>query len=259
MLGDACTADACGPRQRFSTVLFSSLPFILSFGLVAIAVSQKLWPLLSGSSNGGEGNSTSPRLPSHNYEFDSKPRRTTIPKPSLRHLAGFTFSTNIALSAVLVELILCDISNAFNPAARSLVLRITLPSLLFLLILVAPALELHSIISAAGWTFTGTRKRRLRAAWLIEIGGLACWLWLFWYLGRGLLGVYLHEESYMKDHSFSEGCLERIGIIGIALMASLAGFAAVSAVWHTLGTRNRVVCFNSIRMDMTADMTFAGH
>lgn len=239
MLSDACTADACGP-QRFSAVLFSSLPFIISFGLVATAVSQKLWPLLSGSKNGGDD---SPRLPSHNYDFDSKPsRRNSIPKPSMRHLAGFTFSTNIALSAVLVELILCDISNSLNPAARSLVLRITLPSLLFLLILVAPALELHSIISAAGWNFTGTRRRRLRMAWMIEIGGLVCWLWLFWYLGTGLLGVYLHEESYVKAHSFSEGCLERIGIIGIALMASLAGFAAVSAVWHTLGARHRAVC-----------------
>lgn len=240
MLGDTCDSDSCGPRQRFSAVLFSSLPFVVSFGLVATAVSQKLWPLLSGGSNGKRKDAASPGLPMHNYEFEPRTKKK-VPRPSVRHLSGFTFSANFALSAVLVELILCDISNALNPAARSLVLKVTLPSLLFLLILVSPALELHSIISAAGWDFGGTQKRTLRAAWLIEIAGLACWLWLFWYLGRGLLGVYLHEETYLKKHSFSEGCLERIGVIGIALMASLAGFAAVSAVWHTFGARNKPV------------------
>lgn len=248
MLADACSGDSCGPRQRFSAILISSLPFIVSFALVVTFVSQRLWPLLSGSygKDIDIGSPLSPlasRLPTHNYELNQSQSRSSITKPSARRLAGFTFSTNIALSAVLVELILCDISNALNPAARSLVLKVTLPSLLFLLILVAPALELHSLISAAGWNFSGSRKTRLRPAWVIEIAGLACWLWLFWYLGKALLGLYLEEETYMRRHSFSEGCLERIGIIGIALMALLSGFAAVSAVWHTLATKQRPVRF----------------
>ncbi|KAF2097583.1 hypothetical protein NA57DRAFT_67061 [Rhizodiscina lignyota] len=236
MFDTSCSGDSCGPRQRFSAVLLSSLPFIVSFLLVATAVSQKLWPLLSG---GGVANGDSKDVSPVSPRASRLGR--TVPRPSARHLAGFTFSTNFALSAVLVELILCDISNALNPAARSLVLKVTLPSLLFLLILVAPALELHSMIAAAGWNFTGTRRTRLRTAWLIEIAGLACWLWLFWYLGKGLLGLYLEEESYMRTRSFSEGCLERIGIIGIALMALLSGFAAVSAVWHTLAMRSKPV------------------
>ncbi|GAB7346737.1 hypothetical protein MBLNU459_g1846t1 [Dothideomycetes sp. NU459] len=40
---------------------------------------------------------------------------------------------------------------------------------------------------------------------------------------------------------FVEACLERIGIIGISLMASLAGFAAVSSIWQTFGVHQRLV------------------
>jgi hypothetical protein len=53
----------------------------------------------------------------------------------------------------------------------------------------------------------------------------------------------LHEETYVRDHSLSEGCLERIGIIGISLMALLAGFAAVSSLWQTFAVKNRPVRF----------------
>ena len=51
-------------------------------------------------------------------------------------------------------------------------------------------------------------------------------------------GDFGHSES---DHAFIEACLERIGIIGISLMASLSGFAAVSSLWQTFGVRHRAV------------------
>jgi hypothetical protein len=157
-------------------------------------------------------------------------------------MSSLTFSTNIALSAVLAELILCEISNTVNPATRTSALKATLPLLLFQLIVVTPALEIHSVVSGAGWSFGFGQRRQQQAAWILESLGLAVWLIGFWYLGRGLLGQYLHEESYVRNHSLSEGCLERIGIIGISLMASLAGFAAVSSLWQTFGAKHRAVC-----------------
>jgi len=39
--------------------------------------------------------------------------------------------------------------------------------------------------------------------------------------------------SGRAEGGFSRGCLERIGVIGIALMALLSGFASVSSPWHT--------------------------
>lgn len=233
--------DACAPewavKRTPSAIAISALPFVLTFLIVAVAVSHKLFPLLSGSTHPKKHHDGALA------EFAWREKTSVLKKLRIdaRALASVTFSTNIALSAVLIELILCEISNTINPATRALALRITLPSLLFLLIIATPALIIHSVISNAGWDLRGSRKGHRRVAWLMELCGLALWLAGFWYLGRGLLGSYLHEESYLHDHTFSEACLERIGVIGISLMASLAGFAAVSSLWQTFGVKYRPV------------------
>jgi hypothetical protein len=218
-------------------VAISALPFILTFLVVASVVSQKLFPILSGHAH---------RKAHHSPHTSGVAQRERAPflrslRPTATSLASIIFSTNLALSAVLAELILCEISNTIDRATRTLALKITLPSLLFLLVVATPAFEIHSFISETGLTLGGERSSRRRAAWALELCGLAVWLVSFWYLGRGLLGSYLHEASYEYDHTFSEGCLERIGIIGISLMASLAGFAAISALWHTFGVKYRPV------------------
>ncbi|KAF2791924.1 hypothetical protein K505DRAFT_279769 [Melanomma pulvis-pyrius CBS 109.77] len=238
---DECVPDWVVTR-RPSTLVFSALPFVLTFLIVAVAVSHKLFPLLSGRAY-HKGRQDGAQVPGFALR-----ERSSIFKSLLtsRNLASITFSTNIALSAVLVELILCEISNTVNPATRTLALKITLPSLLFLLVVATPALEIHSVVSGAGWKLGGAPKGQRRMAWILELLGLALWLAGFWYLGRGLLGSYLHEESYIRNHSFSEGCLERIGIIGISLMASLAGFAAVSSLWQTFGVKYRPVTESDI-------------
>lgn len=216
--------------------IISSLPFLLTFLFVAIAVSQKLFPLLS--SHDRKSHHDTAHLPGVATRAKSSLFKTL--QPSTRSLASIIFSTNIALSAVLAELIFCEISGTANPATRNLALRLTLPSLLFLLIIATPAFEIHSVVSKTG--LHGGQKGKRRIAWLLELCGLATWLGGFWYLGRGLLGSYLHEESYLHEHTFTEGCLERIGIIGISLMASLAGFAAISSLWQTFGVKYRPVC-----------------
>ncbi|KAF1987364.1 hypothetical protein K402DRAFT_393073 [Aulographum hederae CBS 113979] len=231
-------------QHKLFAVLFASLPFVLTFAIVSVAVLRKLFPLLAGEPSSGP-DAADQQLPLHNYSLQ-KPNKGQLRRPSAKHLAGLTFSTNIALSTVLVELILCEIINALNPEARSLAIKITLPTLLFLLILVAPALGLHSIITAAGWNFTGGGRGRWRAAWMFEGMGLALWLFAFWWIGKGLLGLYLHEESYLRTHTLSEGCLERIGVIGVSLMACLAGFAAVSSLWQTFGAKSRQVSESDI-------------
>jgi hypothetical protein len=241
MLPPIDTCDDCVPdyvkhsASHLPRLAIASLPFILTFLLVATAVSHKLFPLLSGR------NHDAPPPPSRNSFPELRPSiPTRLGRFTRRTVAGVVFSTNIALSAVLVELILCEIASAADPAARSLALKIVLPSLLFLLIVATPALEIHSVLAAAGWGFAVGKKGR-RLAWVLEGVGLGIWLLGFWYAGRALLGGYLHEESYVRDHSLSEGCLERIGIIGVSLMASLAGFAAVSSLWQTFGVKFRLV------------------
>ena len=236
-LQDDC--DACSPdwvtRRSPSAMAISALPFVATFFIVAVAVSHKLFPLLSG--HGHYKSHHEAQLPDFSWrEKTSIFRKLRI---TARSIASATFSTNIALSTVLVELILCEISNTVNRATRTLALKITLPSLLFLIIVLTPALIIHSVVS--GWNLSTSQRRQRRLAWLLGTAGLVGWLAGFWYLGRGLLGTYLHEATYIHDHTFSEGCLERIGVIGISLMASLAGFAAVSSLWQTFGAKYRLV------------------
>ncbi|EMD89506.1 hypothetical protein COCC4DRAFT_45038 [Bipolaris maydis ATCC 48331] len=239
---DECVPDYARQPSPLA-VAISALPFILTFLGVAFVVSHKLFPILSGHAHRKAQHET-PR-PSSLAQRDRASFFRTL-RPTATSLASLIFSTNFALSAVLVELILCEISNTIDRATRTLALKITLPSLLFLLVVATPAFEIHSFISGTGLEFRGERSSRRRAAWALELCGLAVWLACFWYLGRGILGSYLHEASYQHSHTFSEGCLERIGIIGISLMASLAGFAAISALWHTFGVRYKPVTESDI-------------
>lgn len=239
---DECVPEYMVTRGPMKTVV-SALPFLLTFLVVALGVSQKLFPILSGH-NDRKAHHSDVRLPGA-----AARERTSLFKVlrfNARSLSAVIFSINMALSAVLAELIFCEITSTGNRATRTLALKLTLPSLLFLLVVATPALEIHSVVSGAGLNTRGAQGGQRKAAWILEACGLAAWLAAFWYLGSGLLGTYLHEESYVHDHTFSEGCLERIGVIGISMMASLTGFAAVSSLWQTFGVKYRPVSISSL-------------
>ena len=163
----------------------------------------------------------------------------------------------MALATVLAELILCEISNAFDPVARTLILRWTIWALLVLLLLVTPALALRSLITSAGWQFRrpsrnqggrgGKGKGGIGGAWILELVGFVAWLLAFWWIGHGLpetddhVGRRRPPPAPPQRKSLSEACLERIGIVGISLMALLSGFASVSSLWQTFGVKLRPV------------------
>lgn len=228
-----------------STLLFSSVPFIFTFLVVAVLVSQKVLPLLGSSG-------TSPKsqeLPTFNESALQPPRYGTRlwRRFGAQRIAAATCAISIALSSVLVELILCEMSNSLNPAARSLALRVTLSSLLLLIIVITPAIEIHSIISS--WVRSADKITRAflekpSVRYPVKIVAFAVWLFAFWILPRApLLPASLRGQDQRPSESddFIEACLERIGIIGISLMASLAGFAAVSSIWQTFGVKHRLV------------------
>lgn len=109
---------------------------------------------------------------------------------NIKHLVAFTFSTTVALATVLIVLILCEISNSFDPATRGIALRTTIFVLLFLLIVALPALEIQSIISAAGYEFTGVNRGILRLAWVLQALFTLAWLLAFWWSGAKALGQH---------------------------------------------------------------------
>ena len=227
--GDDC--DECTPSflrrrgQSSSAVIFSSLPFFVTFLFVATIVFQRLFPLLSGDSS---SKSTSDIFSSTSASKNgaSKPNR-------VKRFSAITFSTTIALAAVLAELVLCEISDTINPVARKIALQCTICLLLILLIIVIPSLEIHSVISAAGYKYAGSGAGRLKIAWVLHGICFGIWMFGFWWSGRVML-VRSHEAAGVKtNQGFVNSTTEHVGVIGISLMALLSGFASVSAPWQS--------------------------
>lgn len=121
-------------------------------------------------------------------------------------------------------------------------MTVTIPTLLLFLIVLIPFLEIQSVVSGLGWSFKRLESGGFpRKTWGLQAIGFVIWLGAFWWLGKGVPGTYIHQMASQSGKGLTEACLERVGIIGIALMALLSGFAAVSASWQTFGAKIRPV------------------
>ncbi|KAI3397528.1 hypothetical protein diail_10621 [Diaporthe ilicicola] len=272
----SCDDDACSAVPPSSTTTFGMIlsltPFILTFAAVSVAVSKKLLPRLSrvAAARDGEDHflpaSAPPSLQQVHSEHGSKSLR--------RRLAAATVATTIGLATVLGELILAEISDVVSAHARDAALRLVVPTLLLLLVGVIPFLEIQSVLAGSGLcSFQRTAKGRFpRWAWTLQGVGFGLWLFVFWSIGKAVPAGNHSDEGFIYSRSaagkgtfdatggmslslrWKEGvalpwtvdtiaraCLERIGIIGISLMALLSGFASVSSPYSMLaeGTSRR--------------------
>lgn len=247
-----CVPAYLNHSASFGTKAFSTTPFVATFALLTILAYRKVFPLLSPQyTSSHDGGKTLPRP------------ATSGPEPATqqvaRRIAALTFSSTIALSAVLTELLLCEISNSFNPTARSIALQITVAGLLGLLVVAIPLLGISSAVSKSGYKFHGAQKGRLRLAWVLELAGYAAFLFGFWAIGTILPESTTIAESIKDQNSLFQACLDRLGITGVSLMALLSGFASVSAIWQTFGPKPRLVTEAEITrkqagLDATIDM-----
>ncbi|KAK2012343.1 hypothetical protein LZ32DRAFT_605568 [Colletotrichum eremochloae] len=230
----SCDESACAAvdPNAPSTVglLFSLLPFIATFAAVAAVANQKIFPKLARVHDAHDGEDH--YLPSHAPPSLRQAHAEHGQKSPRRKAAAAVFSTTIALATVLGELILSEISDLVGRRAREVGLRFTVPTLLVLLIGIIPFLEIQSVISGLGWKFQRNRKGKIpQFAWGVLLLVFSGWLFAFWSLGS-LVGL---DKTTTAGGGILRACLERIGVIGISLMAMLSGFAAVSSPWHTLG------------------------
>lgn len=257
---DSCGLDSClppGSSTSFLAVSFSLLPLILSFSAVSFVAHQKLFPLVSELQTSKDSDDV--YIPSDApIQLRQKHAEYAAKSPRRRVVAG-CFAGTIGLAAVLAELILCEISNMLNPEARALALGVVIPTLLFQLVVSIPFLELQSL---SGCSIRRKEKGMPNTAWVIQGVAFMLWLSAFWWLGKGLPGTYIHKMAEQPGKSWAEACLERVGIIGISLMALLSGFAAVSTPWQTFGVKQRPVTESDIArkqagLDATNEMLAA--
>lgn len=260
---DACSATPPASTTTWISMILSLTPFILTFFVVSTAVSKKLLPRLSRTTVGRDGEdhflpaSAPPSLQQVHSEHGSKSLR--------RRLAAATVAATIGLATVLGELILAEISDVVSATARDAALRLVVPTLLLFLVVVIPFLEIQSVLAGSGLcSFQRTAKGRFpRWAWTLQSIGFGLWLFVFWSIGKAVPagntsdeGIYSRSARHKggfdatgmslglrwKDgvslpwtvDTIARACLERIGIIGISLMALLSGFASVSSPYSML-------------------------
>lgn len=266
----SCGDDACSatPPASATTTTFGMIvsltPFILTFAAVSAAVSKKLLPRLSRASVARDGEdhflpaSAPPSLQQVHSEHGSKSLR--------RRLAAATVAATIGLATVLGELILAEISDVVSARSRDAALRLVVPTLLLLLVGVIPFLEIQSVLAGSGLcSFQRTAKGRFpRWAWTLQGLAFGLWLFVFWSIGKAVPAGNTSDEGFIYSRSargkggfdatgmtlglrwkdgvtlpwtpdtIARACLERIGIIGISLMALLSGFASVSSPYSML-------------------------
>ena len=244
MLLSADDCDDCVPGYAKQSIglggALSTLPFVLTFLAVTTIILTKVYPPLSkpfprertvqhGSSSRNSSGEAS--------------TKTETTQGIAKNLAAITFSSTVALSVVLIELLLCEISNSFNPIARGIALQVTVTSLLVSLVVAIPLIEIHSILSNSGWKFMDNNKGRTKLAWLLELVGYAIFLVCFWAIGQ-LLPYTTATKTILEGlgrHGVIQAGLERLGVAGISSMALLSGFASVSSIWHNLLSRPKPV------------------
>lgn len=153
----------CGPHNRphsSVSLLFHSLPFIVTFTVVALLVLHRLFPVLCTQRN------------RHPYPYNSSESRHR------KRIAALAFSTTLGATGVLAELILCEVSDWVDAEARRVAFRVTVSVLLLCLIVVIPANQIVTVVEA---TKVGTWRWRNQ---MLVIGGVfAAWLWVFWNVG----------------------------------------------------------------------------
>lgn len=261
---DACSATPPASATTWIGMILSLTPFILTFFAVSTAVSKKLLPRLSRISVARDGEdhflpaSAPPSLQQVHSEHGSKSLR--------RRLAAATVAATIGLATVLGELILAEISDVVSATARDAALRLVVPTLLLFLVGVIPFLEIQSVLAGSGLcSFQRTAKGRFpRWAWTLQSLGFGLWLFVFWSIGKAVPAGHASDEGFIYSRSarhkggfdatgmslglrwkdsvdlpwtvdtIARACLERIGVIGISLMALLSGFASVSSPYSML-------------------------
>ncbi|RCI10698.1 hypothetical protein L249_5281 [Ophiocordyceps polyrhachis-furcata BCC 54312] len=158
-----------------------------------------------------------------------------------RAMVAWTSGTTLALALALAVLVMADVAEVVDGAARDKALAVVVPALLLLLVVLVPWLECGNLASVLC-----SIRRLAFPLQLLLFGG---WLMVFFSVGWA---VPLFPTSAVTTKTTTTttttrtmttalilGCLERVGVVGISSMAFLAGFAAVSAPWHTIWRRRR--------------------
>lgn len=247
----SCDDDGCSVVDinaiTPASVLAAS-PFTLIFLVSTVLAIRHLYPRLSLAAQDDDRDGEDHVLPSHAPAELRQAHAAHGAKSITRRSVAWTFGATIGLAVTMGALLLSEILGMVEGPGRNVAMRLTVPCLLVLLVLVVPWLECQSLVRAAGWNLQRTAKGTVpRFAWMMQLCLFAAWLFAFWKVGGAVPAAIMERSSHASSSKATEEtwsetltrcCLERIGVVGIAIMALLAGFASVSSPWHTFNESN---------------------
>ncbi|KAK5997574.1 GPCR-type G 2-like protein [Cladobotryum mycophilum] len=258
---DACAAPDPNAAPSLATML-AALPFALLFASSSLLAVRHLFPRLSSAAQDDVRDGEDHVLPPHAPAALRQVHAEHGAKSWGRKGGAWAFGATVGLAATLGALIMAEILEVVDARARNLALRVTVPGLLFMLVVLIPWLECRSLVSSAGWSFQrsarGTVPKFAMGLQTVLFGG---WLFAFWWMGNVVPRAEILLRSTTSDpghgtytEMLTRACLERIGVVGISLMALLSGFASVSSPWHTFsdsGKRKRPLTEGDVNRKQT--------
>lgn len=233
------------------SLILNTLPFSLSALAVLAAAHKVLPPFKSFLDYPHQKSSTSAAAAADQHLFSPKKDsflHSTISFfswPLSRKLVLYQFILNLIIyvtltaAVVTVELVLCEIGDWLSSDARVLVWKLCTTTLIAMLVIAIPLLEVFTIL------YTSPIYAVSKLKYPLTIVVYTLWLFLFYALGRYIplpppepvksvsaatrsLASYYYNYYTTNTRTFYEETLSRIVVIGICAMAVLSGFAAVS-------------------------------
>ncbi|KAG6025757.1 hypothetical protein E4U41_001459, partial [Claviceps citrina] len=203
----ALSSDSCTDRSANKVdaqALAGLLPLAAAFVVVDVLAVRLVFPRLSSSSSssssrsrsssahdkhdgdGGEGDhdyllpmhASSALRPGH-AEQGKRRWWTRRGGGAALWTAAWAFGTTVSLAVVLGLLILGEILEVVDPVAKRVALRVTVPALLFLLVVLVPWLQCRAVVASAAWAVrrrgSGSRSRSgsrsgCRMGWALQLG-----------------------------------------------------------------------------------------
>ena len=146
------------------------------------------------------------------------------------------FAATFSLSCTLFELIIFEILDILGRRVRRALWKMSIVGMLSLLIVVLPMYQIRILVVGHN------RDWRKRNALLVTLSLWTIYIWAFWKVGDPF-------PILSKEHGLFtiEQAMSRVGVIGVALMAFLSGFGAVSAPYTYLFFFLRPVSDEDIR------------
>lgn len=242
-----CDDDGCSAVDMTAITpasVIAASPFTLIFLASTLVAVRIVYPRLSSAAQDDERDGENHVLPAHAPAELRQAHAAHGAKSIGRRSVAWAFGSTLGLAVTMGVLILSEVMGIMDGVGKVVALRMTVPGLLFMLVFVLPWLECQNLVRGAGWSLQRTSKGTLpRFAWGLHLALFAGWLFAFWKIGGAVPTGAMKSVGHKGDDGWideiTRECLERIGVVGIALMALLAGFASVSSPWHTFGESSR--------------------